>query len=222
MDKIRDDLEKLRRSLAARPSGLQPTLFAGRIVSMGSIPSSTGRFVAVKPLVIGGDEVEGGAASLTESSGDPILAAWFGESAPTVGENAIVESVANRWAAYRGAAPVLNCVPTDNFCCIPKNTLDVAFSSPQLGGGMTGISWDGATTWQGSLGAVLFTLTAADGHGVLTVSYVGATHSTESQTDGTRLVVRSINCKPFQLVFDVPWIIGSSDALGGSTITIAV
>lgn len=207
MDKLRDDLEALKRSLAPKGTGLQSTLFAGRIVDMGAAPTAAGRFVAVQPLTIGGEEVEGGLATIAASPGVPVIAAWLGSTAPVVGTTVIVESVANRWAAHR-AKPASTCVETDNFCCIPNRNPTISFLNTQTGGGQFGLVWDHATTWQGAFfaGATLTLtarLTAAGGHGLLTITYVytGEVSSTEPSSGQRLLTLAHKNCSPFLLTW---------------------
>lgn len=212
MAKLRDDLESIRRSVVARGSGLQSTLFAGRIVDLGGFPATSGRFVAVQPMVVGGDETEGGATTTADATGPPVIAAWLGSSPPVVGTTVIVESVANRWVAHRNK-PAATCVETDNFCCIPMRTLAIFYSNGLSGGNSdspVGMGYDGATTWQapssptGSLG---YKITAAGGHGVFWINFdydsagIHEVYRTESENPSFGLTLYSKVCQPFQLVF---------------------
>lgn len=134
------------------------------------MPNAAGRFVTVNPVTIGGDEIEGGPASLTVDSSADVIADWLGPGAPAVGKDVLVESTANRWVAW-SSGTASTCVPCDP-CCIPKRNLTVTWTNGQSGGGATGLIWDGATTWaspRGSSGIFGYEFACKAGKVVFTV-----------------------------------------------------
>lgn len=212
MAEIRDDLEAMRASIRTKPSGAQATTFVGRVVDRGAMPTGSQRFVTVNPVAITGPEAENQAGVRTVDATTDVIVCWLGSSAPVVGRDVVVYSVANRWVTQPFAAVSL-CVPSDA-CCIPKRNLTVTWSSVTLGGGSALMTWDGAATWQTPPGAIHYRLQVIAGHAVFTMildlppspvnPYSPGHYEFTSDGDGTcRLVRQSLPCTPFQLVYDV-------------------
>lgn len=212
MGEIRDDFEEIRRSIRPRASGLQSTMFVGRIVDRGAMPTTTGRFVAVNPVTIGGDESEGGAGSLTVDSGVDVIADWLGPGAPAAGGNVMVESVANRWVAWTSGS-ASTCVPCDP-CCIPKRNLAMSYVNGLTGSGSAGMLWDGGKAWTSPITGtgVLFSarLECVAGRTVFSVmlysSRAAATPAATYTSDGSEgciLASAPPQCTPFLLDYHV-------------------
>lgn len=101
--KLRDDLESLKAKIARMGgSGLQSTTFVGVTAVVDTYPSVAGRFYAVNPSPLSGDETEGSPWTITTDPSRIMFAYNLGSTVPPLGSIVLVFSVANRWVFFYG------------------------------------------------------------------------------------------------------------------------
>jgi hypothetical protein len=121
--------DRIDRALAVQGGGTDRMLV--QIYNGGSMPSAVPRVYLGHPILVSGDEVEGGPVSYAIDAATKVPVVVIGHK-PSAGDLLVAYLVGGRWVAERKATPAPGgcaatlCAP----CAIPKTNLWLAFSIP--------------------------------------------------------------------------------------------
>jgi len=180
--------------------------FLGRVVTAGSIPSTTDRVYLVNPVRLEGAEAEGASPGLIVDHDRRIPVVVIGSRPPAAGDLLIAQAIAGRWVAESGGAPTLReeCWP----CDLPAKNLTLSWTNPFDGDGTATLFYNPPARWvTDCFGNYLFSIQCRNGSIEFSAGYFLAGDCPEGQRQWCtstgraplRLLEEVVSCSPLIL-----------------------
>jgi hypothetical protein len=211
-ERVSEHRDRMDRAEPQRPSGAARMLV--QVFDGGAMPNVSERVYFTHPVLVTGEEAEGGSGTLTADTTTTVPVIVLGHP-PGVGDYLTAYLAGGRWVTEQltgsmgSACYLATCGP----CAIPKGDLTLNWSDTVAGNGATTLTYDGGGGWKSSCvnhnGGEKYSLSCSAGTILLVVTYYAAADCSGAATGScstvlsapSLLVLSASTCSPFSLTY---------------------